>query len=231
MQSLFTLAYYAWRPFVPFGLSPLYDYLLPFIPFSWPMIASAVLVISVALGLFAFRKRFTFLFICGVVYLFLMMPFLSFTEMMKSPADRHSFVASFISSVIVAFLIALSGKKWRGWIMGICLATCVWLAILTVQQIPIWDDTGKLMRNIIVSLKDRPNEPYLGIVHNRLGSYLWGKGDFPDALDEYALSIAITPNYKLESVIISVCKSDQPQPPRVQEVCSRIMQRQHLTAS
>ncbi len=57
MQAFYVWAYYAWKPWLPFDLSPFYTTLVDFNPNAWPFWLSAALVIGTTVLLVRRRNQ------------------------------------------------------------------------------------------------------------------------------------------------------------------------------
>jgi Tfp pilus assembly protein PilF len=193
MQAFYIWAYYVWRPFVPYNLSPVYTTLVSFDPLSPVFLASAGLVCWLTLWLISKRRQWPALLASWLCYLVLLVPVLGLTEHPHYPSDRYSLVVGILWSLLAAGGLA----KWsypaakRGAAMlalGLAIAGCT---VLTVRQINIWKDSATLFAHVIRHLGDNP---YRADIYWRLGLAQLAKGQPVEAVRSFQSVLEINPH-------------------------------------
>ena len=109
MQGFYVWAYYAWRPWYPVDLAPVYTTLVSFDPFSRAFIGSALGVIGAVTALVLLRRRWPLGLAVGACHLVLLVPVLGLWEHPHYHSDRYSLIVSLAWS---ALLIGQSAE-WR----------------------------------------------------------------------------------------------------------------------
>jgi Tfp pilus assembly protein PilF len=193
MQAFYIWAYYVWRPFLPFNLSPVYSTLVSFDPLAPPFLASAALVCLATLLLVWNRRRWPSLFAAWICYLLLLVPVLGLTEHPHYPSDRYSLVVGILWSLLLAAGLARwtdpPSKRLAATLsVGLATALC---AGLTVQQIGIWKDSVTLFTHMIRQLGD---DPYRADIYWRLGMALMDRGQRAHAVESFRRVLELDPN-------------------------------------
>ena len=193
MQAFYIWAYYLWRPFLPFNLSPVYTTLVSFNPLSPPFLASAALVCLLTVLMVWNSRKWPALLATWICYLVLLVPVLGLTEHPHYPSDRYSLVVGVLWSLLAAGGLA----KWTNrpanlraaiLAMGLVTALC---AGLTVQQIGIWKDSSSLFTHVIRQLGD---DPYCADIYWRLGVSELSKGHRAEAIKSFRHGLEIDPH-------------------------------------
>ena len=193
MQAFYIWAYYAWRPLLPFNLSPVYTTLVSFDPFSTPFLASAGWVSAVTLWLVWKRRQWPTLLASWICYLVLLVPVLGLTEHPHYPSDRYSLVVGILWSLLAAGGLAKwthpPAQRWAA-ILAVSLVTalCAWL---TVRQIGIWKDSPTLFTHMIRELGD---DPYRADIYWRLGVARLNQGQRAEAINSFRQVLEIDPH-------------------------------------
>ena len=140
-QSAYVAAYYVWKPWLPFHLSPLYDTLFDFRPSAWPFVLSAAGVIAVsAAAAVTFRRRPS-LAAVWFGYLAAAAPFFGLTEKPHMASDRYGYILTVIAAAVLAALLAsLADRRSRIWASAASLAVIAGLSLLTRSQLGAWTD-------------------------------------------------------------------------------------------
>ena len=154
MQACYVWAYYLWKPWVPFDLAPVYPTLHGFIPWSWPFLVSAGLLVAVGGWLFLQRRRWPALFMWWWCHLVMLVPFLGLTERSHSPADRYSYLHGVLWSIFIASALNAGWKHLRrvqsaGLVVAVA---CALYGLLAWQQVPVWCHTIPLHQQLIARL-------------------------------------------------------------------------------
>jgi len=213
MQAFYIWAYYVWRPFLPFHLSPVYTTLVSFEPISPLFLASAGLVCAVSLWLFYKRRHLPALLAMWICYLVLLVPVLGLTEHPHYPSDRYSLVVGILWSLLAAVGLAKCTNpplQRRAATLAAGLATAV-CAGLTVAQIGIWKDSGTLFTHMIRQLG---SDPYRADIYWRLGIAQLSGGQREEAIKSFHAVLEIDPHaivahYNLANLAYAAGKHDE----------------------
>ena len=192
MQAFYVWAYYVWKPWLPFHLSPFYTALVDFNPNTWPFWLSAALVIVTTVVLVRRRNQWPWALVSWVGYLVLLVPVLGLTERPHYTADRYDYLPGMIWAVVIAALLRKLHTRPRlhaaGLALGIALA--LFWAALSFHQTRVWRNSVALFEHVIHELEDDPNR---SDIQWRLGSVLAGQGKTQEAAQQYQASLRIQP--------------------------------------
>jgi protein O-mannosyl-transferase len=160
MQALYIVAYYVWKPFDPFHLSPVYTQLFMFDPASWPFVLSAIGVAAMTVAALVLWRRAPWVAVLWVVHLALIFPFGGYFEHPHYPSDRYSYLQGVLGSVAVVMALAWlwqSGRRMMagvGMIAGVVMMAS--LAALSAMQTSVWHDNKALFQSVLAALGDDP---------------------------------------------------------------------------
>ena len=159
MQAFYIWAYYAWKPWAPYDLSPSYTTLHSFDPLGPVFLASAALVLLLTFALLALRRRWPGALALWLCHLALLVPVLGLTEYPHSPTDRYSYLHGILWSVgIAGGLRALWDRQKQACLAGaVVTAASLLFALLAWQQVTVWSDSITLFRTIIASQSEHPH--------------------------------------------------------------------------
>jgi len=192
MQAFYVCAYYAWKPWAPFHLSPVYTTLVQFNPNAWPFWLSTALVIGLTAVLVHRRNQWPWALALWASHLVLLVPVLGLTERPHYTADRYDYLPGLVWAVaIAAALRAISRRpslRAVGIVFAIALAA-LW-GSLSWRQTHVWRDSVALFRYMIRELGD---DPYRSDIQWRLGAVLAGTGKTHEAARQYEASLQIHP--------------------------------------
>ena len=140
-QSAYVAAYYVWKPWWPFHLSPLYDTLVDFRPAAWPFVLSmAAVAAACAAALASFRRR-PWIAVAWFGYLAAAAPFFGLTEKPHMASDRYGcFLTVVMAAVLAAGLARLSAPRARALASVAALAVIAFLGRLSWVQLGAWSD-------------------------------------------------------------------------------------------
>ena len=140
-QSAYVAAYYVWKPWLPFHLSPLYDTLFDFRPADGPFVLSAAAVIAVSVAaVAAFQRRPAFA-VVWFGYLAAAAPFFGLTEKPHMASDRYGYILTVIfAAVLAAWLATLQRPRARAPALAASLAVIAGLGFLSWRQLDAWTD-------------------------------------------------------------------------------------------
>jgi len=140
-QSAYIAAYYVWKPWWPFHLSPLYDTLMDFRPTDPVFVAStAAVAAACAFALLASRRR-PAVAALWFGYLASAAPFFGMTEKPHMASDRYGyFLAVMMAAVIASCLARLATARARALASAASLAVIAFLGFLSWRQLGVWSD-------------------------------------------------------------------------------------------
>lgn len=193
MQAMYVLAYYAWRPWYPLHLSPVYTTLVSFDPFAPPFVASAVAAVAVALVMWQLRRRGPVGLAAGICHLALLAPVLGLFEHPYYPSDRYSMLVAIVCSVLLAAgLVSIRDRRLFDVSVAGVLVVSVGLAAASVRQSAVWHDSVTLFEHMIRTLGD---DPYRSDIHWRLGVAWAERGQFGQASEQFHRTLEIRPDH------------------------------------
>jgi hypothetical protein len=196
MQAFWVWAYYAWKPWWPFGLSPVYTRLVSFSPTSWPFLASAAAVLALTTFAVVAWRRFPALSGTWLCHLALLVPFLGLTEHYHFTSDRYSYLVSVAWSVLLALVLL---RLWTGgrptWVkaaaLAVTLTTVAGLGVLAHRQAFIWRNTATLFT---YTLRQIGSHPYAADIWWRLGLFQAQQGRISEAIASFDRTLAVLPD-------------------------------------
>jgi tetratricopeptide (TPR) repeat protein len=192
MQACHGWAYFAWKPWLPFHLSPVYTTLFSFNPSAWPFRLSAIFVAVTTALLVCERRRWPWALALWASHLVLLVPMLGLTEHPHCASDRYGYLQGMVwAALLAALLWRLSARPKRVASAAVCAAAlALFWAGLTVRQIGYWRNSVVLFEHIIRELGDHP---YRSDIQWRLGFALAGEGKTQEAIRQYQASLRIRP--------------------------------------
>ena len=190
MQAFYVWAYYLWKPWVPFHLSPVYPALVGFDPNAWPFWLSAAFVVGTTAGLVRQRHRWPWALALWMSYLVLLTPILGLTERPHYTADRYDYLPGLVWAVAIAAALWKANSR-RGLFAvaatGVSALAVFW-GVLTVRQVAVWRNSITLFQHMIRELGDHP---YRSDIQWRLAGVLATAGETQEAAREYEASLKI----------------------------------------
>lgn len=192
-QSFYGLVFYAWKTFLPTGLSPLYEIRFPLDPFAPRFLASALVVLVAAVAVLKARRRAPAVAAAALTYALFLGPLLGYFQ--NGPqlvADRYSYLSTLGFILLVAGGAAsLAYRRPAPVRLGaiaaaasLCVAAC---AGLTVRQEQVWRDTATLWASML------RHDPSSSFANNSYGYVLLQKGDVETAEAHFRKALAINP--------------------------------------
>ena len=193
MQACYVWGYNLWKPWVPFGLSPVYTALVEFNPMDWPFCLSAALVAGVTVLLICKWRQWPWALALWAAYLVLLVPVLGLTEHPHYPSDRYSYIPSLLWSVLLSAGLLGLRKKPKLFAGGavFLIVVIALLAALSIRQTRNWRNSVSLFNHIIAELG---NDPYRADIHWRLGKVYAAQKRLDDAINQYQESLRLKPN-------------------------------------
>lgn len=194
MQAMYIWTYYAWRPFYPIYLAPVYTSLMSFDPFSFQFIASGLAVVCTMILLVLQRHRWPFGLALAIFHLVILVPNLGLFEHPHFHVDRYSIIVSIGLSVLLSALLAYPkiGQLFRSVLFGLSIAAITTLGLLSLQQTHVWNNSVTLFEHMLRTLG---NDPFRHVIHWRLGNVLAEKGKTAEAVEHFQKTLEIRPDH------------------------------------
>jgi protein O-mannosyl-transferase len=194
IQAVYVLVYYAWKPWLPFQLSPVYGTLIWFNPREWPFWSSVLAAGAVAALLLWKRRAWPWAMALAVVHVTLLLPALGLTEHAHNPFDRYSYMPGIVWAVLAAMVLGKvwTSGAWRTVTVSCALALAVFWGWLSFHQTRMWKTPEALFQYTIACLEER--SPYQSIMHGYLATHYAEQGRVNEAAREYQSSLSIQPS-------------------------------------
>ena len=196
--SCYGLLFYLRQTLVPGPLSPFYELHYPILPLSAPYLGSALMVLSITLGLILARQRWPAGLTAWLAYVLLLLPVLGLVHNgMQIAADRYSYFACLGWALVAGGGVAWGAKAARSGVIdrrlgrlviALAAAEIVALGALTVPQIRVWRDSDALWRHALAV------DPSSAQAHYFLGGVLWTAGRADEARSELEQALALLPD-------------------------------------
>jgi len=194
-MALYSLAFYAWKTLLPLGLAPMYELPARVGLTSPRFLAAALVAVGVSVGLVLARRPWPAALAVWLVYGLTLAPVSGIVH--NGPqlvADRYSYlsclglallvgagVTAAVSSAAIArplrAAVVLAGF---GWIVG--------LAVLTLEQLPVWRDTEEVWRHSLEV------DPDCAFCHGQWGALLGNRGELGQAIVHFERVVALRPD-------------------------------------
>jgi len=210
MQAMYVWAYYIWRPWYPFNLSPVYTTLVSFEPFSWKFIVSAIAIVGGTTVLIVLRRRWPLGLALGICHLTMLVGVLGLTDHPHYASDRYSILVAMNWSILLAAWLARPETKSLARRITVVVSIIVIgaLGFLSVRQARIWDNSVTLFEHMIRDLGD---DPHRDSIHYRLGVFLSRQGQNDKAIEHFKEAIRINPTFTEGSLHLAALLSRQNQ--------------------
>ena len=203
-QSAYVAAYYVWRPWEPFHLSPLYDTLFEFRPADWPFLLSAAAVIAASAAALAALRTRPAVAVVWFGYLAAAAPFFGLTEKPHMASDRYGYFLGVIMAVVLAAgLAGIAARRARAFAAALSLAVVAGMAWLTWRQLDIWESDTAQHAYVERGLS---NPVLLEDFRSRrlILEFLRGdEGEAPEAVDSYLRDHPASPGFQRAAAIIA----------------------------
>jgi tetratricopeptide (TPR) repeat protein len=198
--ALYGLAFYVWKTFAPWPISPLYQIPLRVDPLAPPMLAATAAVIAVSAALLWLRPRWPAGLAVWLSYVLLLAPVSGLTQ--SGPqlvAARYSYLAclgfALLAGAAVVLLArrAAGGGAGRTWARAGGVAAVAGLAALGAlswQQAQIWRDSETLWSYAVAA------EPTAPFAHNNLGFSHLKQGRLDEAEREILTALRLSPEWE-----------------------------------
>ena len=195
MQAFYIWAYYLWRPWAPFHLSPVYTTLIDFNGNNWRFWLSAALVLgSTALVVWK-RHRWPWGVVLWTSYLTLLLPALGLTEHPHYTSDRYDYLPGLVWALVLAASLWKISTRPKLFAAGtVCaIALAAFWASLSFGQMRIWRDTVSLLEHAV---RELGRDPRRSDLRGRLARLYAGQGRISDAVQQLQSSLSLKPDAK-----------------------------------
>ena len=154
-QSAYVAAYYVWKPWWPFHLSPLYDTLMDLRPTDPVFVASTAAVAAACAGALAAARRWPAAAAVWFGYLAAAAPFFGMTERPHMASDRYGYFLNVIlAAVIAAGLARAAAPRARALAALASLAVLSALGLLTWRQLDVWSDDRAQHAYVVAGIRN-----------------------------------------------------------------------------
>jgi protein O-mannosyl-transferase len=195
MQVLYVWAYYIWRPWVPFHLSPVYTTLIEFNANGSRFWLSAGLVTATTALVIWKRHRWPWALVLWISYLTLLLPALGLTEQPHYTSDRYDYLSGLVWALVLAAGLWKVSTRPRLFVAGtVCaIALAAFWACLSFRQLQIWQNSLSLFEYMVRELGEDPRRSDL---RRRLGGLYAGQGRITEAVQQFQTSLRLKPDAK-----------------------------------
>lgn len=202
--SAFSLAFYTLKTFVPAGLSPLYIMPLSVDPFALRYVVSLLASLVITGAALAAWRRWPGLTVAWIAFVVALFPMLGLRQNgFQIAADRYTYHAAPVLSVLACALLYLALRRWRGVTIAACAIVLTALGAATWRQATHWRDSEALWRRALATGHGG------WIAHNNFGNAILARGLVREAEIEYRRAIALNPRYAEAHMDLGVALSQQ----------------------
>jgi tetratricopeptide (TPR) repeat protein len=175
----------------PAGLAVFYPH-----PLSVPLwqFGPALVVLAIVSGaVYRMRHARPYLIVGWLWYVLTLLPVSGLVQLgPQARADRFMYIPSIGIAVMMAWGLAELWTRrdtWRRAVVGVTVAACAVLMLLTSRQVQTWRDSTTLFQHAV--------EVTAGnyVAHNNLGLAMRERGQVDDAISHYESAIAINPRH------------------------------------
>jgi Flp pilus assembly protein TadD len=207
LQACYVWIYYLWKPLLPFHLSPYYTQLISFHPNDGEFVASLAAVGLITAVLFWRRQRWPGLWLLWLCHLVVLFPVLGLTEHPHFTNDRYSYVASVLWSVAIAVVIVRLWPRWVAIIVPCAIIAA--LAVLSLAQVAVWQNTETLGLHMLAQLGDHPRR---FDIYSRMATALREEGKPAESNAYYLKSLGGDPMAAEKAISQAKTLEEQGQP-------------------
>ena len=187
--SVFSSAFYLWKPLAPVGLVAIYERPQHIDVFAWPFVLSGLVVAGVSAAACLWRRRAAAGLAVWAAYLALLAPVMGLLANGEQiAADRYTYLPCLGFPLVVAGLLRSAKRRTPAW-LGACAALLVVLASLTWRQTQVWRDSESLWRHV---LSVRPDS---AVAQDNMGNDLRSRGRLAEAEAHYREAVRLRPSY------------------------------------
>lgn len=202
MQAIYIITYFAYRPFYPINLSPVYTTLVSFNPLSFMFVSRAIIFCAISIVLVIFRKRCKLCILLFLAHIILLIPVLGFFEHPHYPVDRYSLLSSICISIFIAISLILITKNKTFILFSIALIMIISIfGRLSFKQVKVWNNSESLFTHMIKTLN---GDPYVQDIYWRLGAYLYPKKRTEEAIINLKNTLKINPVHLISHKLLGI---------------------------
>ena len=206
--TLYGVAFYAWKTFVPFPISPLYQLPARVDPAAPAMLASAAAVLAVTVLLVWQRRRWPAGLAVWLSYLVLLAPVSGIVQ--SGPqlvAARYSYLACLGWALLVGAAVwwlarhaqpGLDGWRWATAGAMVVIAGFAGLGALAWRETHVWRDSETLWAHVVAT------DAASSIAHNNLGFAYLQQGRLDEAEREILAALRLDPEWELAHANLAV---------------------------
>jgi protein O-mannosyl-transferase len=207
MQAFYVWAYYVWRPWAPFHLSPVYTTLVEFNATHWQFWLSAGLVVVITVLVIRKRQRWPWALVLWASYLTLLLPALGLTEHPHYTSDRYDYLPGLVWAMVAAAGLRKVSTRPRLFAVGTACAVALaaFWASLSFEQMRIWRNSLSLFEYMVRELGEDPRRNDL---RRRLGGLYAGQGRIADAVQQFQTSLRLKPDAKTSQALAELLEKN-----------------------
>ncbi|HEX7784703.1 MAG TPA: tetratricopeptide repeat protein, partial [Methylomirabilota bacterium] len=204
--ALYGFAFYAWKTFVPVGISPLYQLPRRVDPAAPAMLAGAAAALVLTATLVWQRRRWPAGLAVWLSYLVLLAPVSGLVP--SGPqlvAVRYSYLACLGWAVLVGGAVWWLARRaetapgtWRWAAAGVSIAALAGLGAAAWSQTHVWRDSETLWAHVMAL------DPASSIAHNNLGFVYLQQGRLAEAEEEILAALKLDPEWELAHANLAV---------------------------
>ncbi len=191
-NAAFGFWFYATKTLLPVGLSPLYEAPERLDPLEGRFVVSAVGVVLVTGVAWLGRRRWPGVLAAWGAYLVMLAPVSGLIPLGQAlAADRYSYLPclpfALLAGGALAGLLAREGRRARLAVVALTVGVALFLGGQTWRQVHVWRDGLALWSGAVAAT------PWCGLCRLYLGTELFNRRQYLDALDELERAVAMRP--------------------------------------
>ncbi len=185
MRALQHSLHLLWKPFVPFGLSPVYTDFIDPNPWASPYLVSATIFLGITIMLVRLCRHHPAPLVIWGCHLVFVLPYLGLTEATHYPNDRYTYLHGIMVLAVAApMMLKLANRFWSPLIGFGVIA----LGLVAHRQVTVWRNDETLFRHALSTVG---KHFYRGDLTWRLGNALRQEGRKEEALRLYEETLRI----------------------------------------
>ena len=191
--ALFSAAFYVWKTFAPWGLSPFYTLPDKINPLAEPFLLSCFFVAAITVVALAVRRRWPAGLAVWTCYLIAILPVSGLAQNgLQIAADRYTYIPCLGFALLAAGSASWLHKEngryvWRNAAIfaGVLLGA---LSCLTWRQIKVWHDSEAVWNRVLSIEGD------IEMAHYNLGHAFAEQGKMDEAIKQFNLALQAKPD-------------------------------------
>ena len=189
-NAIVSYARYIGKTFWPTNLAVFYP-----APPQWPatiVIASAVVLVVITIIAIWQAKRRPYLIIGWLWFLGTMLPVIGIIQVgRQSMADRYSYLPHIGLFIMLAWLAAEAGPRWRGALAALAIVGTLAASLRSIDQLRHWRNNKTLFEHALAVTTDNP------VANLQVGNIRFRERNFLDAERHYREALRIEESYAL----------------------------------